>query len=81
MNAIRKGEVYLPYDSKFVFAEVNADRVFWLVKNVDGTEQYVKLREETKVIGKSISTKAVGKNCREDITHQYKFPEGDQYAK
>ncbi|XP_054848136.1 protein-glutamine gamma-glutamyltransferase 4 [Eublepharis macularius] len=75
INAIRKGEVYLPYDSKFVFAEVNADRVFWLVKNVDGENKYVKLREETKVIGKSLSTKAVGKNTREDITMQYKFPE------
>nr|XP_028606670.1 protein-glutamine gamma-glutamyltransferase 4-like isoform X1 [Podarcis muralis] len=75
VNAIRKGEVYLPYDSKFVFAEVNADRVFWLVKNVDGKETYTKLREETKVIGKSISTKAVGKDTREDITGQYKFPE------
>uniref|UniRef100_A0A670JM32 protein-glutamine gamma-glutamyltransferase n=1 Tax=Podarcis muralis TaxID=64176 RepID=A0A670JM32_PODMU len=81
VNAIRKGEVYLPYDSKFVFAEVNADRVFWLVKNVDGKETYTKLREETKVIGKSISTKAVGKDTREDITGQYKFPEGDQNTK
>lgn len=75
VNAIRKGDVYLPYDSKFVFAEVNADRIFWLVKDVDGNEKCIKLREETKVIGKSISTKAVGKNGREDITHQYKFPE------
>ncbi|XP_053120670.1 protein-glutamine gamma-glutamyltransferase 4 [Hemicordylus capensis] len=75
VNAIKKGEVYLPYDSKFVFAEVNADRVFWLVKNVDGKEKHIKLREETKVIGKSISTKAVGKDTREDITAQYKFPE------
>ncbi|KAL8165520.1 UNVERIFIED_CONTAM: hypothetical protein K2H54_046738, partial [Gekko kuhli] len=75
VNGIRKGEVYLPHDSKFVFAEVNADRIFWLVKDVDGESKYVKLREETKVIGKSISTKAVGKNTREDITLQYKFPE------
>ncbi|XP_077160061.1 protein-glutamine gamma-glutamyltransferase 4 isoform X2 [Paroedura picta] len=75
VNAIKNGEVYLPYDSKFLFAEVNADRVFWLVKDVDGESQLVKLREETKVIGKSISTKAVGKNTREDITVQYKFPE------
>ncbi|XP_061443189.1 protein-glutamine gamma-glutamyltransferase 4 [Rhineura floridana] len=76
VNAIRKGEVYLPFDSKFVFAEVNADRVFWQVKTENGTQKYVKLREETKVIGQSISTKAVGKDIREDITAQYKFPEG-----
>uniref|UniRef100_A0A674JWN6 Protein-glutamine gamma-glutamyltransferase 4 n=1 Tax=Terrapene triunguis TaxID=2587831 RepID=A0A674JWN6_9SAUR len=78
LKAIRSGEVYLLYDSKFVFAEVNADRVFWQVKNVNGKQKLVKLREETKAIGKSISTKAVGKNRREDITTQYKFPEGDQ---
>ncbi|XP_042328168.1 protein-glutamine gamma-glutamyltransferase 4-like [Sceloporus undulatus] len=75
ISAIKKGEVYLPYDSKFVFAEVNADKVFWLVKKKDGKEKYIRLREETKVIGKSISTKAVGKNVREDITDQYKYPE------
>lgn len=77
VNAIRKGDVYLPYDAKFVFAEVNADRIYWLVKNVDGKEKCIKLREDTKAIGKSISTKAVGKNTREDITHQYKFPESE----
>ncbi|CAM5111712.1 unnamed protein product [Natator depressus] len=76
LKAIRSGEVYLLYDSKFVFAEVNADRVFWQVKNVNGKQKLVKLREEAKAIGKSISTKAVGKNTREDITAQYKFPEG-----
>nr|XP_008113740.1 PREDICTED: protein-glutamine gamma-glutamyltransferase 4 [Anolis carolinensis] len=75
ISAIKKGEVYLPYDSKFVFAEVNADKVYWVVKNEGGEEKYIKLREETKVIGKSISTKAVGKNVREDITDQYKYPE------
>nr|XP_006116476.1 protein-glutamine gamma-glutamyltransferase 4 [Pelodiscus sinensis] len=76
LKAIKSGEVYLLYDSKFLFAEVNADRVFWLVKNLNDKQKLVKLREETKAIGKSISTKAVGKNTREDITEQYKFPEG-----
>ncbi|XP_067417824.1 protein-glutamine gamma-glutamyltransferase 4 [Emydura macquarii macquarii] len=76
LKAIRSGEVYLLYDSKFVFAEVNADRIVWLVKNVDGKQKLVKQSEETKAIGKNISTKAVGKNTREDITAQYKFPEG-----
>ncbi|XP_074842190.1 protein-glutamine gamma-glutamyltransferase 4 [Carettochelys insculpta] len=76
LKAIRSGEVYLLYDSKFVFAEVNADRVFWLVQSMNDKQKFVKLHEETKAIGKSISTKAVGKNEREDITEQYKFPEG-----
>ena len=29
--AIRRGEVNLPYDGPFVFAEVNADKVYWVV--------------------------------------------------
>ncbi|XP_015678362.1 protein-glutamine gamma-glutamyltransferase 4 [Protobothrops mucrosquamatus] len=75
VKAIRNGEVYLPYDSKFVFAAVNADKIFWCVKNEKNTKDCVKLWEENKAIGKKISTKAVGKNIREDITTQYKFLE------
>ena len=29
--AIKRGEVHLPYDGRFVFAEVNADKVYWVV--------------------------------------------------
>ncbi|XP_063158109.1 protein-glutamine gamma-glutamyltransferase 4 [Candoia aspera] len=76
VKAIKNGEVYLPYDSKFVFAEVNADKIFWRVNNGEDTKEYVKLWEETKAIGLNISTKSVGKNIREDITAQYKFLEG-----
>ncbi|XP_032091573.1 protein-glutamine gamma-glutamyltransferase 4 isoform X1 [Thamnophis elegans] len=76
VKAIKNGEVYLPYDSKFMFAAVNADKIFWRVKNENSTKDCVKLWEEIKAIGKNISTKAVGKNIREDITIQYKFLEG-----
>ncbi|XP_038617419.1 protein-glutamine gamma-glutamyltransferase 4 [Tachyglossus aculeatus] len=76
LKAIRQGDVYLTYDTKFIFAEVNADKVFWLVKEVNGMSEMTKLREDTLVIGRSISTKAVGSNTREDITAQYKFSEG-----
>ena len=31
VNAIREGHVYLPNDTPFIFAEVNGDRVHWLV--------------------------------------------------
>ena len=31
--AIRQGEVTMPYDAPFVFAEVNADRVYWMPDN------------------------------------------------
>lgn len=69
--------MYLPYDSKFVYAEVNGDKVYWLVKEENGSRKYVKLNVESQSIGANISTKAVGQNRREDITQQYKFPEGD----
>lgn len=67
----------MPYDSKFVYAEVNGDKVYWLVKEENGSRKYVKLNVESQSIGANISTKAVGQNRREDITQQYKFPEGD----
>ena len=32
LAAIKKGHIYIGYDTGFVFAEVNADRVEWIVK-------------------------------------------------
>ncbi|NXN95195.1 TGM4 glutamyltransferase, partial [Rhinopomastus cyanomelas] len=78
LKAVREGDVYLPYDGKFVYAEVNADQVYWLVKKVNGKEKYFRLSTETRNIGVKISTKAVGKDKREDITLQYKYPEGSE---
>ncbi|KFP26504.1 Protein-glutamine gamma-glutamyltransferase 4, partial [Colius striatus] len=78
LKAIREGDVYVPFDSKFVYAEVNADEVYWLVKKVNGKNKYTKVKTETKGIGVNISTKAVGQDKREDITWQYKFPEGSK---
>ncbi|XP_073239325.1 coagulation factor XIII A chain-like [Porites lutea] len=73
VKAVKQGEVYLPYDTSFVFAEVNGDRVFWEVEE-DGPMKPI--RVDKKCIGKLISTKAVGSDDREDITHEYKHPEG-----
>ncbi|NWI53095.1 TGM4 glutamyltransferase, partial [Calyptomena viridis] len=78
LKAVREGDVYLPYDSKFVYAEVNADKVYWIVKKVNGKNKYIKAGTETRDIGKNISTKAVGQNKREDITLEYKYPEGSK---
>ncbi|NXU42957.1 TGM4 glutamyltransferase, partial [Drymodes brunneopygia] len=78
VKAVQEGDVYLPFDSKFVYAEVNADRVYWLVKKVNGKDKYIKVGTETQDIGKNISTKAVGQNRREDITREYKYPEGSR---
>lgn len=77
VKAVREGDVYLPYDAKFVYAEVNADRVYWVVKKVNGKDKYFKVGTETQAIGKNISTKAVGQNRRVDITKEYKYPEGN----
>ncbi|XP_010153209.1 PREDICTED: protein-glutamine gamma-glutamyltransferase 4 [Eurypyga helias] len=78
LKAIREGDVYLPFDSKFVYAEVNADKVYWVVKKVNGKDKYIRVSTETRGVGVNISTKAVGQDKREDITAQYKFPEGSE---
>ena len=41
LAAIKKGHIYIGYDTGFVFAEVNADRVEWIVKQ-EGTYNYIK---------------------------------------
>ncbi|XP_012938089.1 hemocyte protein-glutamine gamma-glutamyltransferase [Aplysia californica] len=71
--AIRQGEVNMPFDAPFVFAEVNADRVYWM-PDVTGTVKNV--FTEAKLVGKSISTKMPNSDEREDVTLQYKPKEG-----
>lgn len=39
VNAIKKGDVYLMHDSPFLFAEVNGDRVYWVVHEVSDSLQ------------------------------------------
>lgn len=73
VKAVKQGAVYLPYDTSFVFAEVNGDRVFWEVQE-NGPMKVI--RVDKKCIGKMISTKAVGSDDRDDITLEYKHPEG-----
>lgn len=75
LAAVRNGQVYLKYDCPFVFAEVNSDKIYWQ-KNVDNT--FNQIFSETKTVGHSISTKAVGSDERSDITHLYKHPEGSE---
>lgn len=75
LNAIKQGLVYLPYDAPFVFAEVNADRVYWQCERKYGDWDMKKISTTTSSIGKSISTKAVGSSFRHDITDQYKYSE------
>ncbi|KAK3085429.1 hypothetical protein FSP39_003189, partial [Pinctada imbricata] len=73
LRAIKDGHVYLNYDVGFIFAEVNGDRVTW---QHDGNGDMHVLEIQEYSVGRDISTKAVGTNEREDITWQYKYPEG-----
>ncbi|KAI4882190.1 hypothetical protein NFI96_024771 [Prochilodus magdalenae] len=73
--AIRSGQVYMRYDTPFVFAEVNSDKIYWQ-RNLDGT--FSQIHSEKNVVGRCISTKAVGSDQRSDITHLYKHPEGSE---
>ncbi|KAI5628443.1 protein-glutamine gamma-glutamyltransferase 2, partial [Silurus asotus] len=72
LKAIKEGELLLKYDAPFVFSEVNAD-VETFLKCKDGSTR--KIVSATQV-GQKISTKSVGSDKREDITHLYKYPEG-----
>ncbi|KAK9954663.1 hypothetical protein ABG768_016713 [Culter alburnus] len=73
VTAVRSGQVYLKYDTPFVFAEVNSDKVYWQRKT-NGT--FAVIRVDKSAVGHCISTKAVGSDKRVDITHLYKHPEG-----
>lgn len=73
VRAVKLGEVLRPYDCNFLYAEVNADKIFW---RYTGPHQPLKLlRKDIYGIGLLITTKAVGKWEREDITSSYKFEE------
>lgn len=73
VTAIREGHTDIKYDLRFVFGEVNADKVSWLVM-ANGSKK--RIQSNTKEVGQSISTKAVGSNKRQDITENYKHTEG-----
>ncbi|XP_063077550.1 protein-glutamine gamma-glutamyltransferase E [Engraulis encrasicolus] len=75
VKAILEGHTDMKYDAPFVFAEVNADQVSWIVGE-DGSER--RLDTDTRTVGKNISTKAVGKNRRQDLTNNYKYSEGSE---
>lgn len=75
LTAIKEGHVYLLYDIPFIFAEVNGDRVYW-IQNEDNDMGIMDIVKNA--VGKFISTKAVGSDKRNDITHLYKYPEGSE---
>ncbi|XP_020508731.1 protein-glutamine gamma-glutamyltransferase 2 [Labrus bergylta] len=73
--AIKEGNLRVKYDAPFIFAEVNADIVHWIIKR-DGQRQ--KIRVDKGSVGKNISTKSVFGDFRDDVTLHYKYPEGSQ---
>ncbi|XP_051887395.1 protein-glutamine gamma-glutamyltransferase 2-like [Pristis pectinata] len=73
VKAIKEGEIDISYDVPFIFAEVNADCVTWICSDKG---KRMKVDSDTKHVGQKISTKCVGSDEREDITNNYKYPEG-----
>lgn len=74
VKAVKQGEIFYGYDTKFVFAEVNGDRMHWIV---DSEGNMTPVAREENTMGKFISTKAVGTISREDLTQTYKYSEGN----
>ncbi|XP_077025144.1 protein-glutamine gamma-glutamyltransferase 2 [Tamandua tetradactyla] len=73
VRAIKEGNLSTKYDAPFVFAEVNADVIDWICQEDGSVHKSV---NRSLVVGLKISTKRVGRDEREDITHTYKYPEG-----
>lgn len=73
-KAIKEGDVELDYDCPFVFAEVNADCMYWNYDTSTGKKTLIFSQSTT--IGQAISTKAVGRDDRVDVTNDYKYEEG-----
>ncbi len=77
VKSIKEGNVFLGYDAKFIFAEVNGDRFDWLVEDRVDNARLISRAPGTSSVGWFISTKAVGSSARMDITGEYKYPEGE----
>ncbi|KAL7388411.1 hypothetical protein ABVT39_013230 [Epinephelus coioides] len=69
VKAILEKQTDLKYDMPFVYAEVNADCVDWLIR--PGLPA-LRLSTDSQKVGQHISTKAVGFDMRVDITDTYK---------
>ncbi|XP_078112302.1 protein-glutamine gamma-glutamyltransferase 2 [Sander vitreus] len=75
VTAIKEGNLGVKYDAPFVFAEVNADIIHWIVQQ-DG--QWKKISVNQSGVGRNISTKSVYGDYRYDVTLHYKYPEGSK---
>nr|WVH01986.1 protein-glutamine gamma-glutamyltransferase K-like isoform X5 [Halisarca dujardinii] len=73
VGAIKEGKD-TRYDTEFVISEVNADVKYFVRSKKDSS--FKLSGSNTRRVGKTISTKSVNSDAREDITHSYKHPEG-----
>ncbi|CAL8294837.1 unnamed protein product [Lota lota] len=71
--AVKEGQVSYPYDSPFVFAEVNSDVIHSTRDKYGGLTTFLVEKDR---VGLAVLTKAVGMDEVLDITNNYKYPEG-----
>ncbi|XP_059169628.1 protein-glutamine gamma-glutamyltransferase 4-like [Physella acuta] len=74
VTAILKGDIFVGFETKYLFAELHGGRIHWQVDAEGNMEPFMGGRS----VGGAISTKSVGTISREDLTHKYKYPEGSQ---
>lgn len=72
VSAIKIGQVCLPFDARFIFAEVNSD-VLYYKRDKYGKRLFV--GTDKKLVGKKIVTKRPYVNGYLDLTHDYKYNE------
>ncbi|XP_030358526.1 erythrocyte membrane protein band 4.2-like isoform X7 [Strigops habroptila] len=78
VQAIKEGDTEVDYDVCYFFAAINAKCQVWIQKTDDTLRPAL---GSTKYTGNNISTKSVGSERCEDITHNYKYPEGSLQEK
>ncbi|XP_038014655.1 protein 4.2 isoform X2 [Motacilla alba alba] len=78
VHAIKEGDTQVDYDVCYFFAAINAKCHVWIHKADDTLKPAF---GGTKYTGNNISTKGVGSERCEDITQNYKYPEGSLQEK
>ncbi|KAM4691456.1 protein 4.2-like [Rhinophrynus dorsalis] len=73
VRAIKEAHVDLNYDVGLIFSKVVTDCEVW-VRNSEG--YFRKASSNPRHVGDSVSTKSVGSDTQDDITHEYKYPKG-----
>lgn len=73
VQAIKEGDTEVDYDVCNFFAAINAKCQVWIQRRDYTLKPAL---GGTKYTGNYISTKSVGSERCEDITHNYKYPEG-----